>query len=192
MLVYWMIWYCYCFLPGFKCIFQLYSSIFSISWYGYRYHVTFYIGQQHPITVCRTVFGYALFWRWVSLGAPVTISLIEFYFIMTFIMTVVAIIVIFTTIHYFLNYTLGFLQLSSSGSVNAQLPGCFRPWIFSLNIGLNMLPSDSFLSCLYSLLRFLQGNSRLCNWLSLQRLVPWISHLLPVCWSTFWKYNLKW
>ena len=71
MLVYWMIWYCYCFLSGFKCTFQLYSSVFSISWYRYRYHVTLYIGQQHPITVYRTVFGCALFWCWVSLGAIV-------------------------------------------------------------------------------------------------------------------------
>ena len=30
-------------------------------------------------------------------------------------------------IHYFLNYILGFLLLSSSGSANAQLPGCFHP-----------------------------------------------------------------
>ena len=27
--------------------------------------------------------------------------------------------------------------------------------------------------------------SRLCNWLSLRCLVPWINHLPPVCWSTF-------
>ena len=56
MLVYWMIWYCYCFLSGFKCTFQLYSSVFSISWYGFRYYVTLYIGQQHPITVYSTGF----------------------------------------------------------------------------------------------------------------------------------------
>ena len=31
MLVCWMIWYCYCFLSGFKCTFQIYSSAFSIS-----------------------------------------------------------------------------------------------------------------------------------------------------------------
>ena len=37
----------------------------------------------------------------------------------------------------------------------------------------------------------LQGSSRLCNWLSLWRFVPWINHLPPVCWSTFWKSSLK-
>ena len=28
--------------------------------------------------------------------------------------------------------------------------------------------------------------------LSLWRLVPWINHLPPVCWSTFWKSSLEW
>ena len=72
-------------------------------------------------------------------------------------MIVVTIIGIFMAIHYFLNYTLGFLQLSSSGSANAQLPGCFSLWTFFLNIGLNMLPLDSFMSCLHSLLGFCTG-----------------------------------
>ena len=60
----------------------------------------------------------------------------------------------FTAINYFFIYTLGFLYISSSGSANAQLPGCFRPWIFFLNTELNMFPLDSFMSCLYSLLRY--------------------------------------
>ena len=58
-------------------------------------------------------------------------------------------------IHYFLVYILCFLYISYSGSANAQLPGCFCPWIFSLNIGLNMFPLDSFMSCLHSLTRIL-------------------------------------
>ena len=73
------------------------------------------------------------------------------------IMIVVTIFGIFMTIHYILNYTLGFLLLSSSGSANAHRPGCFRPWTFSLNIGLNMLLSDSFVSCLHSLLGYSTG-----------------------------------
>ena len=75
---------------------------------------------------------------------------------MIFIMIVVTIIGIFMAIDYFLNNTLGFLYPSSSGSANAQLPGCFRPWTFSLNIGLNMLPVD-FMSCLNSLLGYSTG-----------------------------------
>ena len=70
---------------------------------------------------------------------------------------VVIIIGIFMDIDYFLNYTLGVPYLSSSGSANVQLPGCFRPWTFSLNIGLNMLPLDSFMSCLHSLLGYSTG-----------------------------------
>ena len=101
--------------------------------------MTLHIRQQHPSQSIGLVFGCALFWCWVSLGAPVTISLIGFYFIMIFIMIVVTIIGIFMAINYFLNYTFGFLYLSSSGSANAQLPGCFRRWTFSLNIGLNIL-----------------------------------------------------
>ena len=40
-------------------------------------------------------------------------------------------------------------------------------------------------------LDILQGSSRLCNWLSLRRLVSWINHLPPACWSTFRKSNSK-
>ena len=63
------------------------------------------------------------------------------------------------TLSFFTNWTtrLGFLLLSSSGSANAQLPGCFRPWTFSSNIELNMLPSESFMSCLHFLLGYSTG-----------------------------------
>ena len=40
-------------------------------------------------------------------------------------------------------------------------------------------------------LDILQGSFRLCNWLSLRRLVSWINHLPPACWSTLWKSNFK-
>ena len=43
----------------------------------------------------------------------------------------------------------------------------------------------------YHRLDILQGSFRLCNWLSLRRLVSWINHLPPACWSTFWKSNFK-
>ena len=57
-------------------------------------------------------------------------------------MIVVTITGIFMAINYLLIYTLGFLYISNSGSANSQLPGCFFPWTFSLNIGLNMFPLD--------------------------------------------------
>ena len=59
----------------------------------------------------------------------------------------------FYGIIYLLIYTLGFLYISNSSSANTHLPGCFCLWTFSLNIGLNMFPLDSFMSCLHSLLR---------------------------------------
>ena len=40
-------------------------------------------------------------------------------------------------------------------------------------------------------LDILQGSFKLCNWLSLRRLVSWINHLPPACWSTFWKSIFK-
>ena len=43
---------------------------------------------------------------------------------------------------------LGFLCVCSSGYTIKHLPRCPCPWTFSLNIGLNMLPSDSFISYL--------------------------------------------
>ena len=54
-------------------------------------------------------------------------------------------------------YTLGFLYISNSDSANAQLPGCFCPRTFPVNIGLNMFPLDSFMSCLHSLLGYSTG-----------------------------------
>ena len=72
-------------------------------------------------------------------------------------MIIVTIVWIFIAINYFLNYSLGFLYLSSSGSANAQLIGCFHPCTFSLNIELNMFPLDSFMSCLHSLQGYFTG-----------------------------------
>ena len=54
-----------------------------------------------------------------------------------------------------------------------------RPYIW-----LNMLPSDSFMSCLDSRLGYSTGGCKLCNWLFCC-LVPWINHSPPVNWSTF-------
>ena len=67
-------------------------------------------------------------------------------------MIVVTITGIFMAINYLLIYTLGFIYISNSGSANTLLPGCF-----SLNIGLNMFPLDSFMSCLHSLLGYSTG-----------------------------------
>ena len=84
------------------------------------------------------------------------------------------------------------LYISNSGSANAQLPGCFCPWTFSLNIGLNMFPLDSFMSCLHSLIGYSTGEFQALQLIVLAAFVPWINHLSPVCWSTFWKSTLNW
>ena len=63
------------------------------------------------------------------------------------------------------NYTFR-LSVPSSGSgfANAYLPECIRPRTFPLNIGLNILPSNSFMSCLYSQLgyRVVPGSANEC------------------------------
>ena len=89
--------------------FQVYISVFSISWHGYMYHVTLYIDQQHPITVYRTVF-------WVCVVLVSSVIRCSCYYFLDrillhhdFIMIIETIIGIFMFIHYFLNYTLSFL-----------------------------------------------------------------------------------
>ena len=73
-----------------------------------------------------------------------------------------------------------------------HLPGCFCPCTFFQNNGFNIVPLDPFMSHLATRLGYiLQGSYRLCNWLSLRRLVSWINHLLPACWSTLWKSIFK-
>ena len=56
--------------------------------------------------------------------------------------------------HYLLIYR---LTLHKSGSANAQLPGCFCPWTFSLNIGLSMFPLASFVMFTFPTRIFYRG-----------------------------------
>ena len=69
-------------------------------------------------------------------------------------MIVVTIIGFIVVITFILNYMfrLSESKVSSFGSANAHLLGRFRPWTFPLNIELKMLPLDSLMSCLDSLL----------------------------------------
>ena len=77
---------------------------------------------------------------------------------------------------------LGFLILGGSGSATTHLPGWFCPWIEHVTVG---LLNVAFRLSTWTL-------SRLFNWLPPRCLVTWINHLPPLCWSTFWKYSLKW
>ena len=64
-------------------------------------------------------------------------------------------------------------------------------WTFFENIGFNTVLMDPLCHIWLLNLDILQGSFRLCNWLSLRRLMSWINHLPPACWSTFWKSNFK-
>ena len=72
-----------------------------------------------------------------------------------------------------------------------HLPGCFCAWTFFQNIGFNTVLTDTLMSHLATQLGYSAGSFRLYNGLSLRRLVSWINHLPPACWSTFWKSNFK-
>ena len=149
MLVYWMIWYCYCFLSGFKgtfsCIVQ-YSLCHNMD-IGIVWHCT--LVSSTP----SQSMGLFLSVHWSGVECHhVLLDIILFHH--DFHHDSCDYHRDFMAINYFLNYTLGFLYLSSSVSENAQLPECFRPWTFSLNIGLNMLPLGSFMTCLHSLLGY--------------------------------------
>ena len=139
----------------FLVCFKLYVPVFCLSWYGCD--IVHWSAAPHNRIANRTGF-----WVYVVLVLNVIRYSCHYFldrilFIMIFIMIAMTITGIFMAINYLLIYTLGFLYISNSGSANAQHPGCFCPWTFSLNIGLNMFPLDSFMSCLHSLLGYSTG-----------------------------------
>ena len=91
----------------------------------------------------------------------------------------------------FCDYLVLDLQLRTSGDVSV-LRRCFCLWTFYLHIGLNMLLSDTFRSCLHFLLRYSTGEFQALipvNGLSLWCLVPCeLTACLP---PIFWKFSLK-
>ena len=56
------------------------------------------------------------------------------------------------------SYFLGFLTQSSSGYAKPHFPGCFGPRTFLSYIGLDMLPSNAFMSLLDSILGYSTGS----------------------------------
>ena len=80
--------------------------------------------------------------------------------------------------------------LSREVAVDTRHPICTGPWHVHLPC-FNTVLTDPFMSHLATQLGYSAGDFRLCNWLSLRRLVSWINHLPPACWSTFWKSNFK-
>ena len=89
---------------------------------------------------------------------------------------------------FILNYTFRLSVTKHFWFCKCATPGCFRPWAFSFNIGLNMLPSDSFISCLHSRLGYSTSESQ-----ALQLIVHG-EFALASCMLVhlFWKNSLKW
>ena len=128
--------------------------------------MTYCIGQQHPITIYRTVFCacVVLVLSVIRCSCYYFLDIILFYHdSLNYHWDVMA-------IHYFLNYSLGFLSLSNSGSANAQLPGCFRQLDILLKYLIEYVPSDSFMSCLHSLLGYSTGEFQPLHLISLRLL----------------------
>ena len=174
----------------FQVCFQLYGPVFSMSWYGYRYlwHCTL-VSTPNLRIAYRTGF-----WVCVVLVLNVIRCSCHYFidrilFHHDFLHDSCDYHWDFMAINYLLIYTLGFLYISSSGSASAQLPGCFRPCTFALNIGLTMFPLDSFMSCLHSLLGYSTGEFQ-----ALQLIVHAAFGAVDqplVCWSTFGKSSSK-
>ena len=95
---------------------------------------------------------------------------------------------IFMAILFIFNHTFR-LPLSSSGYGNAQLPGCFCPWTSSLNIRLNMLLSDSSMSCLHSLLGYFTEELRALQLIVLALFAAYtcLLYVGPLFWKSFLK-----
>ena len=106
-------------------------------------------------------FGYAFFWCWVSLCVSFANSFIKCYFIRM----VATIIWTFMPIQLILTYTFRLSETGYFWFCNYTPSWMFLPWTFSLNIGLNILLSDSFMLCLDHVLCYSTGEFhtlRLC------------------------------
>ena len=125
--------------------------IMQYCYYGYSYRVTLCIGQLHPTTIYRTG-------CWVCAVLVLSVIMCSFHWSLCS--------VLFN--HDGCNYCnyyryvyghdysfwpahLGLRKICRFDSVTTHLPGCSSHWTFVLNIGLNTLSSDSFVSCLDSL-----------------------------------------
>ena len=169
----------------------IYIYIYRHSLYELCYRTYIYIQQEchsvlvklHPMTFCRTDFlGSAQLQGWMPLFVFFGLPIVPCSLINSLILGSSWRLV------FVLNNT---LMQGIWYSAISHLPGCFCP-------GPSFRISDSTwchrtpLCHIKQLnLDILQGSFRLCNWLSLRRLVSWINHLPPACWSTFWKSTFK-
>ena len=162
--------------------FRMYILGFFISLYKCRYHVILCICQLHPITVYRSVFDF-LFYVWGSFVLVFSVIMYSFYQFLD------RILFHYDSYEYHWNLmaipfiTSYHVLTSCSGSAKTRLPECFCPWTLPLNIGLNMLPSDYFMSSLDYLLGCSTRDLKALQMILL--VMPWLNHLPPVCWLAF-------
>ena len=175
------------FVPVQKLCVNIYIYMHSLYEFCYRTYV--YIQHEchsvlvklHPITFYRTLFlESARFLGWMPLIVCFGLPIVSCSLINSLILGCLWLLV------FVLNNTLILVICCSAIS---HVPGCFCPWTSFQNISFNMVPSDPFMSHLATQL-ILQGSFRLCNWLSLRRLVSWINHLPPACWKSIFKQQL--
>ena len=155
-------------------------------------------------------------WQQVEEQAPKPVGWMMCFLLMTFVpvqeLCVNIYIYIYVYIHiciYALLYEFCFLWFTNCvllSDDNSLIPGCLWLLVFVLNntlildIWCSTIPHLPECFCPWTFYRiqhgaiglgYSAGSFRLCNWLSLRRLVSWINHLPSACWSTFWKSIFK-
>ena len=83
-----------------------------------------------------------------------------------------------------LNYMLRLSVTKQFCFFKCPTPWLLRPWTFSLSIGLNILPSDSFMLCSHSLLGYSSGEFSRCTDYPCGACCYGSTTCL-LCWSTF-------
>ena len=83
-------------------------------------------------------------------------------------------------------------KVNSSGFANTHLPGWVRRWTFPLNIGLNMLHSDSCMSCLDPLLGYPTGEFQALQLIVLVvfGLTTCLLYVGPLFGNLVWNYSI--
>ena len=161
-----------------RCNKNSYTSIRMHSLYEFCYRTYIDIHKEcrsvlvklHPITVYKTVCVQFICWMPLSVfcGLPIVSCSMKNSLI------------------------LGCLRPLVSVSNSISTLGVWRSAVSHLRISDSTWCHRTPLCHIYLLnLDIMQGSFWLCIWLSLRRLVSLINHLLPVCWSTFWKSILN-
>ena len=140
------------------------------------------IGQLHPTTVYRTGLVCALFWCCVSLCVPFTNSLIA-YTAQSWWLQLLGILFPWLFIW---SYIFRLSETRSCGFCKYAPPWMFLPLDILFEYWIeHVVPSDSFMSCLDSLLGYSTGKFQVLQVIVFVVFVMWIDHLPSVGWSAF-------